>query len=128
VVAVLAIVQKAASAVAELTSNTKCEVVCATRNLQVLTLRVGGTVLEMNEELPKLLNSLAERFCERKAYSCLLHFMPAYFAPNGLTDGWKDCRSALAGTRAFCRDELKEDEVRDINEAVTIIDRMLTNW
>ena len=64
----------------------------------------------MNDELPKLLESLADRFCERRAYSCLLRFMPAYFSANGLTDGWEDCRTALADTRALCRDELTPAE------------------
>ncbi len=81
----------------------------------------------MNEELPKLLESLADRLCERRAYSCLLRFMPAYFAPNGLTDGWELCRTALADTRALCRDELESDEARDLHNAMNMIDRMLAN-
>ena len=81
----------------------------------------------MNDELPQLLKSLADRFCERRAYSCLLRFMPAYFSPNGLTDGWEDCRTALASTRALCRDVLKPDEEEDLHQAMNIIDRMLAN-
>ena len=79
----------------------------------------------MNDELPELLESLADRFCERRAYSCLLRFMPAYFSPNGLTDGWEDCRAALANTRALCRDELKPDEAHDLHRAMNLIDRIL---
>lgn len=79
----------------------------------------------MYEEIPKILQSLAERFCERRAYSCLLRFLPAYFAPNGLTDGWEDCRTALADTRALCRDQLKPDEAEDLHKAMNLIDRML---
>lgn len=81
----------------------------------------------MNDELPKLLESLADRFCERRAYSCLLRFMPAYFSANGLTDGWEDCRTALADTRALCRDELTPDEERDLHRAMNHIDRMLAD-
>ena len=81
----------------------------------------------MNDELLKLLKSLADRFCERRAYSCLLRFMPAYFSPNGLTDGWEDCRTALADTRALCRDDLKSDEEEDLHRAMNIIDQMLAN-
>ena len=81
----------------------------------------------MAEELAKLLESLADRFCERRAYKCLFRFMPAFFAPNGLTDGWEDCRSALAHTRAMCRDELRPDEERDLHQAIVLIDGALTN-
>ena len=80
----------------------------------------------MSDDFSRLLNSLTDRLCERRAYKCLLRFLPAYFAPNGLTDGWEDCRNALASTRAFCRDDLKEDEMQDIDLALNIIDRMLT--
>jgi hypothetical protein len=79
----------------------------------------------MTDEIWKILSSLSERFCERKALKCLFRFLPAYFAPNGLTDGWEDCRRALANTRALCRDELKPDEEEDINKAMNLIDRML---
>jgi hypothetical protein len=81
----------------------------------------------MNDDLFKLLESLANRFCERRVYSCLLRFMPAYFSPNGLTDGWGDCRKALADTRALCRDELRPDEEEDLHKAMNLIDRMLAN-
>ncbi len=79
----------------------------------------------MNDDITALLESLADRLCERRAYSCLLRFMPAYFSPNGLTDGWEDCRTALADTRALCRDELKPDEEKDLHRAMNIIDRAL---
>ncbi len=60
------------------------------------------------DEIPTTLQSLADRFCERRAYSCLLRFLPAYFAPNGLTDGW-------------------EDEAQDLHKAMNLIDRMLVD-
>lgn len=81
----------------------------------------------MSDDLNKILNSLADRFCERRAYKCLFRFLPAYYSPNGLTDGWECCRKALADTRALCRDDLKEDEIADINKAMNIIDGMLTH-
>ncbi len=81
----------------------------------------------MKKNLPIILESLADRFCERRAYNCLLYFMSAYFSPNGLTDGWEDCRNALANTRALCRDDLKPDEEEDLHTAMNIIDRMLAN-
>jgi hypothetical protein len=81
----------------------------------------------MTNDISKLLESLADRFCKRRAYKCLLHFMPAYFSPNGLTDGWEDCRKYLSKTRALCRDDLKIDEEDDLHSAMNFIDRMLEN-
>jgi hypothetical protein len=80
----------------------------------------------MQDEFSQIMNSLADRFCERRAYACLFRFLPAYYALNGLTDGWDDCRNALANTRSFCHDDLKKDEMNDINTALNIIDRMLS--
>jgi len=82
---------------------------------------------KMYEEIPELLKSLADRFCERRAYSCLLRFLPAFFSPNGLTDGWEDCRTALADTMALCRDQLKPDEENDLHKTMNLIDRMLAD-
>ncbi len=53
----------------------------------------------MNEEINTLLKSLADRFCERKALHCLFNFLPAFFSPNGLTDGWEECRSGGVAKR-----------------------------
>jgi hypothetical protein len=72
-----------------------------------------------------LLDSLADRFCERRALDCLLRFLPAYFAPNGLTDGWEACRTALADTQALCRDRMTSDEAEDVQKAILLLDRML---
>lgn len=89
------------------------------------TLSIKQSNKRMNE-FSKIINSLAERFCARRAYKCLFRFLPAYFAPNGLTDGWEDCRNALANTRSLCRDDLQDDEMKDINSALNIIDQMLS--
>lgn len=79
----------------------------------------------MSDEIWKILSFLSESFCERRALQCLFRFLPAYFSPNGLTDGWEDCRRALASTRALCRDELTPDEAEGIDKAMNLIDRML---
>ena len=89
----------------------------------ILTIKQSNK--HMNE-FSEIMNSLAERFCARRAYKCLFRFLPAYFAPNGLTDGWEDCRIALANTRSLCRDDLQEDEMKDIQSALNIIDRTLS--
>ncbi len=79
----------------------------------------------MTDEIGKVLQSLADRFCERRALRCLLRFLPAYFSPNGLTDGWEDCRAALADTRALCKNDLRPEETEDIHKVMNLIDRML---
>jgi hypothetical protein len=79
----------------------------------------------MSDELNKLLSSLAERFCERRALQSLFRFLPALFAVNGLTDGWELSRKALSDTRALCRSDLTADEREDIDRAINLIDRML---
>jgi hypothetical protein len=79
-----------------------------------------------DSEIARLLDSLADRFCARRALYCLLRFLPAYFAPNGLTDGWEECRTALADTRALCKDRMTPDEAEDVHKAIVLIDRMLS--
>jgi hypothetical protein len=51
-------------------------------------------------EIAQIQDSLADRFCARRDLYCLFRFLPAYFAPNGLTDGWEERRTALGDTRA----------------------------
>ncbi|MEA3428248.1 MAG: hypothetical protein U9Q84_03290 [Thermodesulfobacteriota bacterium] len=79
------------------------------------------------DEFWDIMKSVADRLCKRRAYNCLFRFLPAYFAPNGLTDGWEQCRDTLKDTRALCRDDLTENEKRDLHRATNIIDRMLSN-
>jgi hypothetical protein len=80
----------------------------------------------VGSEIAQLLDSLADRFCARRALYCLFRFLPAYFAPNGLTDGWEDCRKALADTQALCGDQMTPDEAEDVLKAIVLVDRMLS--
>ena len=80
---------------------------------------------KMKTEIQKLMASLSERLCERKALKSLFRFLGAYFAINGLTDGWEDCLTALKDLRALCRDDLKPDELDDVNKLINLIHRML---
>lgn len=79
----------------------------------------------MNDEVPKLFDSLAARLCERKALKPLYHFLSAYFAINGLTDGWHSSYEELRLLRAMCRDQLAPDELRDVNTLINRIGRGL---
>jgi hypothetical protein len=80
----------------------------------------------LKDDLVEILDYLADGFCERRSYKCLLRFLPAYYSLNGLTDGLECCRKGLADTRALCRDDLKEDEIEKINQAINLIDRALS--
>lgn len=77
-------------------------------------------------EIAQAMDSLADRFCARQALYCLFRFLPAYFAPNGLTDGWDACRTALSETQALCGDQMARDEAEDVQRAIVLIDRMLS--
>jgi hypothetical protein len=72
------------------------------------------------------MDSLADRFCARRDLYCLFRFLPAYFAPNGLTDGWEERRTALGDTRALCQDRMTSDESEDVHKAIVLLDRMLS--
>ena len=78
----------------------------------------------MGIDLHKLLETLADRMCERRAYSCLLRFMPAYFAPDGTENGRSECQRALEETLFECQDELLPLERNDLEEALLIISQL----
>lgn len=79
----------------------------------------------MDDDIPQLLDSVAVRLCERRALKPLWRFLGAYFALNGLTDGWHDCYEALRDVRALCGSDLQPDELRDINFLINRIGQML---
>ena len=79
------------------------------------------------EKFWELMDSLADRLCERRAYQCLAHLLPAYLAPNGLTDGWMQCRDGLKNTQAQCRETMTPEEWRDLEHATAILESVLKN-
>ena len=80
---------------------------------------------QMKDEIPQLLDSLAERFCERRALKPLWRFLSAYFSINGLTDGWEQCYDALRDVRSLCGGDLLPDEFKDLNLLINRIGQML---
>ena len=79
----------------------------------------------MNEEIPKLLDSLADRLWQRKALRPLWRYLTAYYSVNGMTDGWHQCYDSLRDFRALCRDDLQPDELQDTNLLINKIGVML---
>jgi len=64
-------------------------------------------------EIAQIQDSLADRFCARRDLYCLFRFLPAYFAPNGLTDGWEERRTALG------EEALEDaDDIKDLPDAI----------
>lgn len=80
----------------------------------------------MNDEILILYCSLADRLCERKALKPLWRFLSAYFAVNGLSDGWEDSYRCLKSLRALCRDELTRDELKDVDALINKVGQIVT--
>jgi hypothetical protein len=78
----------------------------------------------MDNELPTDLRKLADRWCERRALVPLRHFLPGYFALNGLSDGNHECVTALKDVLAFAKDDITADERSDVKQ---LIRRLETN-
>ena len=76
-------------------------------------------------DIPALLDSVADRLCERRALQPLWRFLGAYFSLNGLTNGWHQCYDSLRDVRALCGDKLQPGELRDINLLINRIGQML---
>jgi hypothetical protein len=79
----------------------------------------------VNEEIPKLLDSLADRLWQRKVLHPLWRYLSAYYSVNGMTDGWHQCYDCLRDFRALCRDKLQPDELQDTNSLINKIGVML---
>ena len=62
----------------------------------------------MNTSINDDLTKLADGWCEHRALRALHHFLPGYFALNGLTDGWAELENALKDVLVFAKDELTE--------------------
>ena len=73
-----------------------------------------------------VIDGLIDRWCERRALRPLRILLPAYQL-NGLTDGWVELYDALRDVRSACRDELPEVEMREINQAVMAVQKILYN-
>ena len=79
----------------------------------------------MNEDIPRLMDSLIDRLWQRKALYPLWRLLGAHYRLNGLTDGWHDCYDGLRDFRALCRDTLQPDELKDTNGLINRIGQML---
>jgi hypothetical protein len=76
-----------------------------------------------SEAFSKSLRKLIEKWCDRRCLKALYRVLPGYVGFNGLTDGWAGLHLALQDVRAFARDELRLDELEQLDELIRVADR-----
>jgi hypothetical protein len=81
----------------------------------------------MNSELLVSLKNLADGFCERRSLNSLRHYLPAYCALNGMTDGWQELVIALKDVLVFAKSEISPQEKDEIKRIIRFLEDMLGN-
>ena len=71
------------------------------------------------------LRKLADAWCERRALKPLLHFLPGYFALNGLTDGYGGLEIALKDVLVFAGNEIMEEEKKETKRLMILVQQMI---
>ena len=79
----------------------------------------------MNSDIHSELKQLAEGWCDRRALRALHHFLPGYFALNGLTDGWAQLETALKDVLVFAKDEITGDEKKEVKRIMIVIQQAI---
>jgi hypothetical protein len=78
-----------------------------------------------NDEFLRDLQKLADGWCERHALKPLLHFLPGYFALNGLTDGYAALETALKDVLVFAKEEITEDEKKEAKRLMVLVQQAI---
>ena len=73
-------------------------------------------------DIPATLNTLIDRWCERRAIRPLQLLLRAYPAPLAHTDQMFELLEALKNLKGLCRSELSEDELRMVIEAYNAVE------
>ena len=81
----------------------------------------------MTEQPPlfAIIESLIDRWCERRALEPLRAVLPAYPLVSGLSDEWHQLHQALRTARMTARDSLPAAEANDLDAAIRGVDRAL---
>jgi len=79
----------------------------------------------MSADIRRDLRQLADGWCERRALRALSQFLPGYFALNGLTDGWGELESALKDVLVFAKDELTDEEQKEVKRVMILVQQMI---
>ncbi len=74
-----------------------------------------------NDEFFRDLKKLADGWCDRRALRPLAHFLPGYFALNGLTDGYGALEIALKDILVFAKDDITEDERKETKRLMILV-------
>jgi hypothetical protein len=75
----------------------------------------------MSSDMDRDLKQLVDGWCDRRALRALNQFLPGYFALNGLTDGWGELETALKNVLVFAKDEITEDEKKEVKRIMILI-------
>ena len=75
----------------------------------------------MSADIHQDLRQLADGWCERRALRALHQFLPGYFGLNGHTDGWGDLEIALKDVLVFAKDEITEEEKKEVKRIMSLI-------
>jgi hypothetical protein len=79
----------------------------------------------MSADIHQDLRQLADGWCERRALRALGQFLPGYVALDGLTDGWGELESALKDVLVFAKDEITEDERKEVKRIMIVIQQAI---
>jgi len=76
-------------------------------------------------DIPRTLDALIDRWCERRALRPLQLLFRAYPGPLAHTDQMFELLDALKDVKGVCRAELPEDELRMLIEAHNVLEDSL---
>ena len=79
----------------------------------------------MSADIHRDLRQLADGWCQRRALRALHQFLPGYFALNGLTDGWGELETALKDVLVFAKDEITEEEKKEVKRIMIAIQKAI---
>lgn len=74
-----------------------------------------------NTDFQDDLKKLADGWCERRNLRALHCFLPGYFGLNGLTDGFGLLETALKDVLLFAKDVITEEEKKEINRLLNLV-------
>jgi hypothetical protein len=77
------------------------------------------------DQLLRDVKRLAEGWCERRELKPLFHYLPGYFALNGLTDGYAALETALKDVLLFAEGEITEVEKKEAKRLMILVQQTI---
>lgn len=81
--------------------------------------------MSSNDGLFAIVDSLIDRWCERRLLGPLAHILQAYPSVSGLTDEWQGLYQALRLIRSHYDSQLPRDEADQLGEAIVLVGQRL---